>query len=152
MRCNTFLLGICDKYSYFSQKILKKEALNSNFASNHLQNTIKPCIFAPLEPAKPLHNAQIGGSYFLYRYMKTNYPKHYSSPTQIIQLLKNNRRMVITDEAKAERYLTNISYHRLSAYIFPFYQIPKTNLLLKSGTTFEKVLTLYRFDKKLRLT
>ena len=83
--------------------------------------------------------------------MKTNYPKHYSSPTQIIQLLKNNRGMVITDEAKAERYLTNISYHRLSAYIFPFYQIPKTNLLLKSGTTFEKVLTLYRFDKKLRI-
>jgi len=60
--------------------------------------------------------------------MKTNYPKHYSSPTQIIQLLKNNRGMVITDEAKTERYLTNISYHRLSAYIFPFYQIPKTNL------------------------
>ena len=128
----------------------------SSFSSDYITDyLVIPNIFttfAPLEPAKPLHNAQIGGSFFLYRYMKTNYPKHYSSPTQIIQLLKNNRRMVITDEAKAERYLTNISYHRLSAYIFPFYQIPKTNLLLKSGTTFEKVLTLYRFDKKLRLT
>ncbi|MCH4156955.1 MAG: Abi family protein [Muribaculaceae bacterium] len=59
--------------------------------------------------------------------------------------------MSFSDEAKAERYLTNISYHRLASYIVPFYQIPKTNLLLKSGTTFEKVLTLYRFDKKLRI-
>ena len=108
-------------------------------------------IFAPLEPAKPLHNAQIGGAFFLYRYMKTNYPKHFSSPTQIVQILKNNRGMIFTDESRAERYLTNISYHRLSAYIFPFYKIPKTNLLLKDGTTFDKVLSLYRFDKKLRI-
>lgn len=59
--------------------------------------------------------------------------------------------MIFNDEAKAERYLTNISYHRLSAYIFPFYSLPKTNLILKDGTSFDKVLTLYRFDKKLRI-
>ena len=108
-------------------------------------------IFTPLEPAKPLYNAQIGGSFFIYRYMNLQYPKHYSSPTQIVRILKNHRGMIIADEAKAERYLTNISYHRLSAYIFPFYQMPKTTLKLKGGTTFEKVLALYRFDKKLRL-
>ncbi|MCD8495597.1 MAG: Abi family protein [Bacteroides graminisolvens] len=82
--------------------------------------------------------------------MKTNFTKHYSSPSQVIQILKS-RGMVFSDDAKAERYLTNISYHRLSAYIFPFYQLPKSDLTLKDGTNFTKALTLYRFDKKLRI-
>ncbi len=55
------------------------------------------------------------------------------------------------DEHKAERYLLNIGYHRLSAYIYPFYKTPKSDLMLKEGTTFEQVLALYRFDKKLRM-
>ena len=59
--------------------------------------------------------------------------------------------MHFSDEGKAESYLMNIGYHRLSAYIFPFYKIPKSDLVLKDGTTFEQVMTLYRFDKKLRI-
>lgn len=55
------------------------------------------------------------------------------------------------DEHKVENYLMNIGYHRLSAYIYPFYKIPKYELALKEETTFEQVLTLYRFDKKLRI-
>ena len=55
------------------------------------------------------------------------------------------------DEHKVENYLMNIGYHRLSAYIYPFYKIPKCELALKEETTFEQVLTLYRFDKKLRI-
>ena len=55
------------------------------------------------------------------------------------------------DEHKVENYLMNIGYHRLSAYIHPFYKSPKKDLVLKKGTTFEQVLTLYRFDKKLRI-
>lgn len=55
------------------------------------------------------------------------------------------------DERKVENYLMNIGYHRLSAYIYPFYKSPKNGLRLKDGTTFEQVLTLYRFDKKLRI-
>ncbi len=47
--------------------------------------------------------------------------------------------------------MLNIGYHRLSAYIYPFYKGPKSDLALKEGTTFEQVLTLYRFDKKLRI-
>ena len=57
--------------------------------------------------------------------------------------------MHFNDEGKAESYLMNIGYHRLSAYIFPFYKIPKNNLVLKDGTTFDMVMMLYRFDKKL---
>lgn len=59
--------------------------------------------------------------------------------------------MLMKDEHKVENYLMNIGYHRLSAYIHPFYKSPKKNLVLKKGTTFEQVLTLYRFDKKLRI-
>lgn len=59
--------------------------------------------------------------------------------------------MLMKDEHKVENYLMNIGYHRLSAYIYPFYKSPKSDLVLKEGTTFEQVLTLYRFDKKLRI-
>lgn len=82
--------------------------------------------------------------------MKTSFTKPYSSPEQIVQILKS-RGMLMEDEHKVESYLLNIGYHRLSAYIFPFYKSPKSNLILKEGTTFEQVLTLYRFDKKLRI-
>lgn len=59
--------------------------------------------------------------------------------------------MFMKDEHRVENYLMNIGYHRLSAYIYPFYKSPKSDLVLKEGTTFEQVLTLYRFDKKLRI-
>ena len=82
--------------------------------------------------------------------MKTNFSKPYSSPEQIVQILKS-RGMLIKDEHTVGNYLMNIGYHRLSAYIYPFYKSPKSDLLLKEGTTFEQALTLYRFDKKLRI-
>ncbi|WP_368326448.1 Abi family protein [Phocaeicola vulgatus] len=82
--------------------------------------------------------------------MKTSFAKPYSSPGQIVQTLKS-RGMLIKDERRVENYLMNIGYHRLSAYIYPFYKSPKSDLVLKEGTTFEQVLTLYRFDKKLRI-
>ena len=59
--------------------------------------------------------------------------------------------MVMDDEQKVENYLLNIGYHRLSAYVFPFYRMPKSDLILKDNVTFRQILTLYRFDKKLRL-
>ena len=103
-----------------------------------------------LEPAKPLNNAQIGGSFFYYTYMKENFTKPYSSPKQIVRILKE-RGMLMDDEQKVENYLMNIGYHRLSAYIYPFYKNPKNDLVLKEGVSFEQVLALYRFDKKLRI-
>ena len=82
--------------------------------------------------------------------MKTSFTKSYSSPEQIVQILKQ-RGMLVNDEQKIANYLMNIGYHRLSAYIYPFYKSPKSNLVIKGETTFEQVLTLYRFDKKLRI-
>lgn len=82
--------------------------------------------------------------------MRASFAKPYSSPEQIVQILKQ-RGMLMDDERKVENYLMNIGYHRLSAYIYPFYKSPKSDLQLKEGTTFEQVLVLYRFDKKLRI-
>ena len=79
--------------------------------------------------------------------MRASFAKPYSSPEQIVQILKQ-RGMLMDDERKVENYLMNIGYHRLSAYIYPFYKSPKSDLQLKEGTTFEQVLVLYRFDKK----
>ena len=59
--------------------------------------------------------------------------------------------MEITDEEKAQHYLSHIGYYRLSAYMYPLLSIPKEQHLFKRGVSFGKVMMLYRFDKKLRL-
>lgn len=78
------------------------------------------------------------------------FSKRYSSPAELVQLLKA-RGLDISDERKAERYLTHIGYYRLSAYMYPFLSMPKEKHRYKEGATFDKVIMLYRFDKKLRL-
>ena len=67
-----------------------------------------------------------------------------------MQLLKS-RGLIINDEQRAEAYIQNIGYYRLSAYMLPFLTMPKTNHIFKPGVTFDNVLDLYRFDKKLRV-
>lgn len=76
--------------------------------------------------------------------------KRYSSPRELIPLLRT-RGLAIDDEAKAEQYLTTISYYRLSAYMYPFIDFPKTEHKYKPDSSFSKVMMLYLFDKKLRL-
>ncbi|HET7819757.1 MAG TPA: Abi family protein, partial [Bacteroidia bacterium] len=61
------------------------------------------------------------------------------------------RGMLISNEANAKMYLSNISYYRLSAYWYTFLEDPKTDHLFIAGTTFEVVLNTYIFDRKLRL-
>jgi abortive infection bacteriophage resistance protein len=65
------------------------------------------------------------------------------------------RGLVISDTARAQRYLSSIGYYRLSAYCQPFEQpstegLPRQHQFLQ-GTDFEQVLRLYIFDRKLRL-
>lgn len=67
--------------------------------------------------------------------------------TQQIELFKF-RGLLIPDEAKAERYLNEISYYRLSAYALPF---QKEKEKFDDGTTFQDVIGLYLFDRELRL-
>jgi abortive infection bacteriophage resistance protein len=74
------------------------------------------------------------------------------SITDQLALLRR-RGMVIADEAKARHYLAYISYYRLRAYWIPFEGPAPVagDHAFKPGTTFDDVLTLYLFDRHLRL-
>lgn len=66
-----------------------------------------------------------------------------------------DRGLVCDDRQRLEHYLSNIGYYRLSAYLLPFEQPSingnSRNHKLLPNTTFEQVLNLYVFDRKLRL-
>jgi abortive infection bacteriophage resistance protein len=76
--------------------------------------------------------------------------KIYSTPAELVKILQD-RGLIVDDILKTEKYITNIGYYRLSAYMYPFLQEPKQDHRFKPGTTFLKVLRLYSFDKKLRI-
>ena len=78
------------------------------------------------------------------------FQKPYASAHDLVSLLQS-RGLTIADTAKAERYLEFIGYYRLSAYMYPLLQMPKEQHRYKPNTTFDQVMMLYRFDKKLRL-
>lgn len=82
----------------------------------------------------------------------TSKPFHkcYSTPHELVRLLQS-RGLTVEDSEKAERYLSTIGYYRLSASMYPFLTIPKSRHLYKPNSSFQQVLMLYRFDKKLRL-
>ena len=79
-----------------------------------------------------------------------HFTKHYMTEADLVALLES-RGLIISDETKAVRYLESIGYYRLSAYMYPFLKVPKESHQYKDGTTFQQVLNLYRFDKKLRM-
>lgn len=78
------------------------------------------------------------------------FPKEYQSANTLVQLLLS-RGLAIDNPTKAEQYLRTISYYRLSAYMHPFLEFPKSENRFKPESSFELVMMLYRFDKKLRL-
>lgn len=78
------------------------------------------------------------------------FSKGYTSPHDLVSLLQL-RGLSISDILKAEHYLKHIGYYRLSAYMYPLLKMPKERHLYKQGATFNQVMMLYRFDKKLRL-
>ena len=63
------------------------------------------------------------------------------------------RGMVVLNEQQALRQLQSISYYRLSAYWYPFRERNEKGRVssrLHAGTSFEQVIALYEFDRKLR--
>ena len=107
--------------------------------------------FASPEPAKPLNDAQMCGSFFYYA-MNNRIPfqKPYANAHDLVCLLQS-RGLIVADTVKAERYLEHIGYYRLSAYMYPLLQMPKEEHRYKPNSSFDQVMMLYRFDKKLRL-
>lgn len=63
--------------------------------------------------------------------------------------LLQSRGLVVSDIERAKRYLLNIGYHRLSAYCLPF-ESDKIQHSFSKGATFDDILDLYVFDRKLR--
>ncbi|MBR5350065.1 MAG: Abi family protein [Prevotella sp.] len=82
--------------------------------------------------------------------IKVTFSKEYMYPSDLVLLLQK-RGLIIEDTTKAKSYLQHIGYYRLSAYMHPFLQIPKSHHSFKPGTSFRNIMILYRFDKKLRL-
>ena len=82
--------------------------------------------------------------------MTINFPKQYNSPEDLARLL-SQRGLVFDDKERVCRYIRNIGYYRLSAYFYPFLEIPKDKQIFKQGSNFDAAIKLYRFDKKLRL-
>ena len=107
--------------------------------------------FAPPEPAKPLNDAQMCGSFYFY-IMSNRIPfsKPYTNAHDLVQLLQS-RGLSVNDTAKAEGYIDYIGYYRLSAYMYPLLKMPKEQHQFKPNSSFDQVMMLYRFDKKLRL-
>ena len=81
---------------------------------------------------------------------KMPYDKAFQMPIQLVHLLKS-RGLLISDIDKAVRYIKNIGYYRLSAYMYPLLQKPKSEHRYKEGASFNQIMMLYRFDKKLRM-
>lgn len=81
---------------------------------------------------------------------KNPFSKTYTSPSEHVLLLQS-RGLTIEDKEKAQNYIQHIGYYRLSAYMYPFLQMPKYQHRFKTEASFRKVMMLYRFDKKLRL-
>lgn len=71
-----------------------------------------------------------------------------SLPDQVALL--QSRGLLIVDPARAYRYLQFIGYYRLMAYARP-YQADLQNHTFVKGTSFDDILQLYVFDRKLRL-
>lgn len=67
---------------------------------------------------------------------------------QQIALLQS-RGLIVSDVLKAESYLSNIGYYRLSAYMLPYKVIGADQFL--PNTTFEDVIQLYLFDREFRV-
>lgn len=61
----------------------------------------------------------------------------------------SERGLFLPDEKRALRYLRSIGYYRLSAYVRSFETDQRD--VIRDGTTFDDVLALYVFDRKLRL-
>jgi len=58
--------------------------------------------------------------------------------------------LLIGDTKEAESLLASIGYYRLSGYSHPF-RSSSNRSRFKNGTTFEQILRLYEFDRRLRL-
>jgi abortive infection bacteriophage resistance protein len=78
--------------------------------------------------------------------MTVDYTKPPLTYAQQVALLQS-RGLVINNSNDAIKFLQQVNYYRFSAYCIPF-QNPRD--IFSPGTTFEKIVELYRLDEELR--
>lgn len=94
-----------------------------------------------------------------------NYPKPHQTYAQLVVRLKE-RGMIILNEERAKRKLSQIGYYRLSGFWYPcrkgklddageYVKDPKSKLPVREdefqeGTDFDSIIKMYLFDKQLR--
>lgn len=101
-------------------------------------------------PATPLHDAHPGGFFM----PKTRRPFDKAPLTIEAQITKlKERGLIIEDDSQAKFYLQHIGYYRLSAYMLPFQKGDHSDEhhQFKKGVTFQNILDVYTFDRKIRL-
>ncbi len=81
---------------------------------------------------------------------RITYQKSYSNPFQLVELMQL-RGLHVDDVHQAADLITKIGYFRLSSYFHPLLAIPKEDQKFKSGATFDNLMEMYWFDRKLRL-
>ena len=108
------------------------------------------------KPAKASARAhpQIGGLFYGLRVSKLRVAKRrFTKPARTyaeqVSLLMQ-RGMVIADQARAAERLQRLNYYRLRGYWMSFEEDAADHAFV-TGTTFEQVLELYEFDRRLRL-
>lgn len=110
----------------------------------------KPEYLPPRDERKISPQSERGRQVFFYLLSEDEmqpFTKPALSAHDLVVLLQQ-RGLNIPDMSKAERYINTIGYYRLSAYFLPFYD---QNHTFSANTTFDDVLSLYIFDRKLRL-
>lgn len=98
-----------------------------------------------------------GGGWFSLSVSRSVYAKPFKTIAQQRQLLET-RGMAVADPATAERWLNAVGYYRLSGYWYP-YRVrrqpaggpPVIDDTFQPGTSFERIIELYDFDRKLKL-
>jgi abortive infection bacteriophage resistance protein len=79
-----------------------------------------------------------------------NYSKQPLTIKEQIERLKS-RGLIFNNESLAEKYLYNISYYRLRAYTHPFQNNENPDHPFIKFVSFEQIIELYVFDRRLRL-
>ena len=89
-----------------------------------------------------------GNLFYRLSNLKT-YKKPALTYTEQLEKLKS-RKLIIENEQKAIHLLENLSYYRLSGYLYPMLKEPKSEHEFKEKSTFENAFKLYCFDRELK--